>query len=312
VAEFEKNVVVLKLRAARERKRARGERVEGVKPYELWPCVLVCLAGAVVQFSAQTSTPTFEVASVKPGPGDNGRTGVGLRGLQGNLWLAENVPLLSLIRTAYSDQYPLPEQIVDAPTWAHSARFTVNAKAERLPSESEARLMLQHLLADRFGLAVHNEKRDLPVFALMVARDDGKLGSELRPVNLDCDARRQAWNRGELQRPAANPGGRSPDCSPTGSLLTGTAVIVTSGGLTMGQFATELSRHAGRPVIDRTGLQGFFNVTLKFQRSRAPSVLSDTPPLAVALRTDLQLKLESVSEAFDVLVIDSVRLPIEN
>ena len=82
----------------------------------------------------------------------------------------------------------MPMQIRGAPDWASNVRFDVEAKTETKPAVGQMRLMVQRLLSDRFNLRAHRETRELPQYALVKARSDGRLGEKLRPSALDCPA----------------------------------------------------------------------------------------------------------------------------
>ncbi len=103
--------------------------------------------------------------------------------------------LTDLVVDAYGVQR---YQVVGGPEWARgSVRFAVMAKAPFVPSRDQMRVMVQRLLAERFALRVHHETRELPVYALGLARDDGRLGKQIARSTVDCAAmknsRRLDW-----------------------------------------------------------------------------------------------------------------------
>jgi uncharacterized protein (TIGR03435 family) len=120
----------------------------------------------------------------------------------------------------------------------------VNAKAEAPASRQQLQLMLRALLADRFKLVVHTETKSEPIWALVRARRDGKLGPNLRPATADCAA----------LRANAQPGGRSP-CGDLGSMAGATGKMSVR-GMGLDVLVRVLSREAGRPVVDKTELLG--------------------------------------------------------
>ncbi len=143
---------------------------------------LVSLARGGLQAQAPpeppAAKPKFEVASVRPNTSNDGKVMLGIQ--PGGRFTAVNVPAWDLIRQAYSLQR---SQIVGAPDWLETARFDVIAKAEgdipRMGPGGPAgplNFMLQDLLEDRFKLAAHRETREMPIYALMPARADKKLG----------------------------------------------------------------------------------------------------------------------------------------
>lgn len=170
-------------------------------------------------------------------------------------------------------------------------------------------MMIRTMLADRFQLVVHNEKREMPVYAIVLARADGRFGPQLKRSELDCNAVAEAIKRG-----AATPPQRSPD-RPFCGTQTGPGMVMTS-GVQMTDFARNLSPSTGRIVLDRTGLTGPFDIDLKFTPDPlGPGVgdpATDVPSLFVAIQEQLGLKLEAMRAPVDVLVIDSAERPSEN
>jgi uncharacterized protein (TIGR03435 family) len=135
----------------------------------LWAvaCLLVILA-----FCARAQE--FEVASIKPAAPDERRMFMG-PGPGGGISVT-NLTLKQMIQTAWRI---MPFQISGPPAWIDSARYKVVAKPEKKPAPEENRRMLQALLKDRFQLAIHPETKEMPVYALVLARKDGKLGESL-------------------------------------------------------------------------------------------------------------------------------------
>jgi uncharacterized protein (TIGR03435 family) len=196
--------------------------------------------------------------------------------------------------------------------------------------------MMRSLLADRFKLKTHTETRELPVYALMVARSDGKLGPDIKPSSSDCSNPADAQKRAEevakgggaellskmakgetipcMIMPAINPSNPA-----AGFGLRGNGQAMA--GLT--QFLTQLT---GRMVQDKTGLTGLYDFELRFDPQVLMAMLpqlglnlpasatanlpgSDSPALLTALQEQLGLKLESQRGPVEVLVIDSAEMP---
>lgn len=161
-------------------------------------------------------------------------------------------------------------------------------------------LMMQRLLAERFNLKVHHETRDLPVLELTTARSDKKLGPHLAPAtaeDADCSAR-------GAPKPIF-PGG--PDAAACGGGFTVTGIYQR--GTTMDQFAQtwlELSLRVGPTVVNRTGLDGPFNMWLDWGPD---GNARDTASIITALLDQLGLKLTSTKAPIDVVVIDHVEHP---
>ncbi|MGH9239026.1 MAG: TIGR03435 family protein [Vicinamibacterales bacterium] len=259
---------------------------------------------AVPLLAAQDPTPRFEVASVKRNPSGLGRSMI--ENVQpSGLWHLTNVPTRALIRTAYRVHDFL---IVGAPDWVQTEHYDVVARASgdlRPVSPGAPRahfLMLRSFLMDRFKLKAHLETRDAPVFALVVARADGKLEAGLVPANDDCAAIVAAEIKGE--RPASPPGER-PACG----MIAGPNRIA-GGNQSMSQLATSLTGRMDRMVLDRTGLSGVFSFTLDFVPDGTPiDATQNLPSLQTALQEQLGLKLEPARGPVEFLVIDSVERP---
>jgi len=264
----------------------------------------------------------FEVASVKPNVSQDRIVQIGQTGTR---FTARGVTLALLIRTAYGVQ---EFQVIGAPPWADSDRFDVVATmpdvsgAPAVPSGGPSRqsLMLRALLEERFGLAAHTEKREMPVYAIVVARKDGQLGPSLVRSTVDCAA--LAASRGRGAAPPPPPAGQLAPCS--SSVGPG---AITARSQTMAQLAAALSRltntgsSLGRLIVDRTGLDGSFDVDLRFTPERVPDFGPGGPPPGVpaidpnaasifaAMQEQLGLKLEAQRAPVDVVVIDRVEKP---
>jgi uncharacterized protein (TIGR03435 family) len=272
---------------------------------------LLLLAISLVE--AQPATPpSFEVASVKqqamPGPGYIRRPWSAsiqcpppLRcGVSGNTFNEEAASLADLIMDAYSIRR---FQISNLPDWGDTGRdvYTIAAKfpADAAPTLDQARRMLQTLLADRFQLRLHHETKDLPVYALVVA----KSGSKLTPSADFC--------KGPAPPLPGGRGGPVPESDRT--------------FLFSWEHVPEMfTQFAGRPVIDKTGFEGHY-CTLEGQEpllavisqivppgGRAPAADAPGPSIFTVVGEKLGLKLEPQKGPVDVLVIDSVQRPSEN
>jgi uncharacterized protein (TIGR03435 family) len=202
------------------------------------------------------------------------------------------------------------------PKWVASDRYSVEARpATGSPTNDQMRLMVQSLLAERFQLAAHFETREVPVFELMVAKP-GKLGPKLVPHAGEppCD------------QPGPSPGDGLPgfNChsfmafdKPDMLILFGSRDITIDG---LAAALSILSSVLGRPVMNKTGLNGRFDSTLEWAREpRGPAASASPAPvtpagptLIEALRDQLGLKLEPAKAALQILVIDRVERPSEN
>jgi uncharacterized protein (TIGR03435 family) len=278
--------------------------------------VLVPRAGLVAQ-----APPSFDVASVKANR--SGENRVGFAFPPGGL-TATNLPLRSLIIQAYKLQ---EYELVNLPSWTADERFDIAAKSANAQASGEERLvMLRALLADRFKLKMHDETREMAMYSLVVARDDKRLGPNLTPSAIDCEARSRAGQPPPPPAPPA-PGGEPPlpDCgislgmTPNVSLLRG-------GSVAFPDIVRLIATNLGRPVIDKTGLTGAFNIQMRFHSQssglpglpvRPPGGASATPDNAVpslmtAVQEQLGLKLEGGRAPMPVRVVDSVERPTED
>jgi uncharacterized protein (TIGR03435 family) len=281
----------------------------------------MALSVGVLAFAQGTGDPAFEVASVKPNKSGDGR--VAMLGQPGGRFNASNVTLQMLISTAYGTPQPLPNfQILEGPDWIRSDRFDIVAKApaDTPPGpNSQMSLMVRTLLKERFGLVVHNEMRELPVYALVMARADRRPGPQLKPAAVDCAAL-MARGRGTAPPPTSQPGERPP----CGVRLTGGNLA--GGGSSMAQLAFAISRFVSRPVLDKTELSGSFDFDLQWTPEQMPPAAPAGPPGApplpqidpngpsifTAVQEQLGLKLESTKGPVDVVVIDRAERPTED
>jgi len=287
------------------------------------PCVALALiatalAHAVGHAQAPAQGPTFDVVSIRPNvPQGDQRAFPGmLQQLNGSLTMTRVTARLIL-----SAAYPLANNMEGLPDWASRDLFDINATSTLTTTTADDRLtMMRAMLADRFHLLAHMERRDVPTFDLVLARADGRLGPGLTRPDLDCDvvakARQaeaaEALKRGTVIPPPSFDPNTRPVCS---SFLTPTGIV---GDMTMDRLASLLRPASGRPVVNKTGLTGIYRMNLMFTRNPA----SDAPPVApppaddalsvfTAVR-ELGLKLEPSRAERDVLVVDRLESPTEN
>jgi uncharacterized protein (TIGR03435 family) len=271
-------------------------------------CVLAAAAfmgsgsRALVAQSANLATKSeqFEVASVKLHTSGDQHTMMVAQ--PGGRFVAANVPLRLLIRTAFQLQ---DDQIVGGPDWLATDRFDIEARAAGMagPPTAGLLMMLQSLLAERFALTTHREIRDISIFVLERARRDGSLGAGLRPTT--CP---------ELAIDFSGPRRCANISNGSGSL--------TIRGMPFNQFTPYLAPYLNRVVVDRTGLDGRYDIDLSWtpepraQASGAVPDASTSDPSAVSIFTALQeqlgLKLDSTKGKVEVLVIDTLAHPTPN
>jgi uncharacterized protein (TIGR03435 family) len=292
--------------------------------------IIVILATTGAAGSQQTAT-TFEVASIKKNETGRGLAVVTLQ--PSGRVSAGNMTVRELMLTAYGLE---DIQLIGTPAWAASDRFEIEARTNGETSSEGVRQMLRALLAERFALEVHHETRELPVLALVQARADGKTGERLRKSGDTC---------APISPP---PGVPTPPPPPPGlpggirlilprdaDLRRGCGTMAIPGWfaarrVTMSQVTRTLTIFARRPVIDRTGLDGEYDLDLNFTPefdavgppppggaatgivAPAPPGRGDAPSLFTALQEQLGLKLDAQRAAVSVLVLDRVEKPTEN
>jgi len=278
--------------------------------------VSTCAVGLHAGQDPRPSQPTtFEAASIKPNT--SGDPGSSVRRQPGGRFNAINAPLRQLIQLAYQLQ---GFQLVGAPEWVGQERFDIVAKIEGDPPpmppgspDDPMVLAVRALLADRFKLVVHRETRQLDIYALVMARPDGKPGRALRQTTQDCPALMAAAARGGAP-PAPPAGGPAVVC---GIRATASGQVI-GGGTPLSLLANGLAGQVGRIVVDRTGLTGGWDFEFQFapeQRGPLPAggdpqpANPDAPSLFTALQEQLGLKLESTKGPVEVLVIDSADRP---
>jgi uncharacterized protein (TIGR03435 family) len=242
---------------------------------------------------AADAIPSFEVATIKRTP--PGTQGGGLGPDRGGRFTVHNSTLGGLLRFAWGlNQH----QVENEPAWLETDRFDIVAKADMAgaPNMAQQRIMLQKLLADRLNLRFHLEKKDGTVFALTVQSSGPKLTPNASDPNGPSPA-------GITQQPGHR--------------------HLTVTNVSMETFASGLQGLVDRPVIDRTGLSGRFDIKLDWTPDQfqapglgppAPAPDADTsfPDLFIALREQLGLKLESTKAPVEILVIDHVERPSDN
>jgi bla regulator protein blaR1 len=285
-------------------------------------CVLLITLTGFVTSSAQNADPTpvtFEAASVRRNI--SGESNTSMRRAPGGRYNATNAPLALFITFAYQIQ---PFQVQGGPSWMRTDRFDIVAKLNGDPAwvpmgsgqPDPLMIAMRSLLADRFKLAVHWETQELPIYALVLARTDGKLGPNIHPAQVDCAAITAGV-------PAAAREGRIIDPNTADHVACGmrnNAGRFQFGGNPLSMFANGLANQVARTVVDRTGLTGNWDFEFTFTPERfrqigstgvdaLPAVDPDGPSLFTAIQEQLGLKLESTKGPVRVLVIDHIEQP---
>jgi uncharacterized protein (TIGR03435 family) len=265
---------------------------------------------------AQPATPrrAFEVASIKRNT--SGTAGESMHIQRGGRFDVQNMPVRYIIWNAYrlSDY-----QISGGPGWINSERYDIFAKSDGDSSPDELLLMLRILLEDRFGLKVHRETQQGPVYMMTVARS----GLRMQHAEGTCVP------RDPNHPPAPTPPGQKPP-NYCGSMRRSSRTLAGRGipmGVvvdvtTLGTLSGQLSSILDRKVIDQTGLTGIFNFDLEWTPMPAAAPPGDSaasastdaagPSIFAALQEQLGLRLEAGKGPVEILVIDHVERPSEN
>jgi uncharacterized protein (TIGR03435 family) len=217
------------------------------------------------------------------------------------------------------------DRIIGLPDWIDRERYTMAAKVPDAPGARTLEgmaVMNTNLLKDRFKLAMHTETREMPVYNLVFARGDKRLGPGLKETSSECRAKLAT----AAQQVGAVPPSVVKECV-TVNLNPG---IVRFGAVQIALMANFLTQSAGRPVIDKTGLIGWYDVTLKWTPEPGsvqpapfglppgampganplpPPTDPDAPNLFTAVQEQLGLKLESGRGPVEVIVIDRIEKP---
>ena len=287
-------------------------------------CLIAALSASTPLAQAPSQAPaqapdanaafTYEAASVKPNK--SAPQGSSIRRFPGGRLQATNMPLRALITFAYQLQ---PFQLVDDPAWIRNDTFDIVAKMKGDPppvppgqGADPHMVAMRTLLADRFKLVVHRETRDVDIYALVLARPDGKLGPALKPTTQDCAAMMAAARGGAPPGPPPGPD------SPVVCGMRGFPGRLVSGSMPMSLLASNLSGQLQRIVVDRTGLSGGWDFEITYAPERPinpppgvefPPADPNAPSLFTAMQEQLGLKLQSTKGPVEVMVVDRIEQP---
>jgi len=271
-----------------------------------------CAALLTAALAAAQSAPSFEAASVKRNQ-SNART-IGFQMLPSGRVHIVNVPLYIIISLAYDLPFQsITERLSSGPDWVRSEPYDIEATAGSLPPEmtSKARqdrmkLMLRTLLADRFHLQLSHSAKEMPVYAVLVAKNGPRL-TPAKVAEKDCAA-------ADLNPPCHVVNGG------IGRGLHGKAVDIQD-------IAAHAENWSDRPIQDRTGLTGLYTIDTEgwVPMQPRPPASDAAPPSAEALAMSdptrptlfvimdrLGLKLEPTKGPVDIYTIDHVERPTEN
>jgi uncharacterized protein (TIGR03435 family) len=242
---------------------------------------------------AADANPAFEVATIRPSDPARREQIITLRGAE---VITTNVTVHDLINLAY---WLHPKQLTGGPPWTESDKFDMTGKpdAPGQPNVDQMKIMIQKLLADRFQLKYHLEKRDLSAYAVRITKAGAKI------IKSQDD-------------PKGLPGFYF------GRTAAGTTLSFRNSP--MSQVTAVLQNFLDQPVVDQSGLSEKYDFTLTFTLDSAqaarlnglPAPAADNPDAApdvfTAFQQQLGLKLESTKAPVDVMVIDKVEKPSEN
>lgn len=258
--------------------RVRAYNPETVRDLKRLSAILLLAAAYGLMF-AQSSSPAFEVASVRSAPEDTRTWAI----RQTN---PEHYRSLSNVNQLITWAWNVKNyQVLGAPRWIFQDRFNIQATTGHPASLDEEKLMVQKLLAERFALKAHDESREIPVYLLVVGKNGPKM---------------------EVATTPAGPGHRGININP--------GVIIAREG-TMADFADVLTTNLDRPVLDRTNLDGHYNFTLTWEPPPPPANGPGWSPIGPSLFTpvrQLGLRLDPDKAMVGMLVIDSIEHPVGN
>jgi uncharacterized protein (TIGR03435 family) len=227
--------------------------------------------------------PDWEVATVRPSnPTDPGGQRVRLTGRH---VLLLNTTVEQFLQLGYGIQ---KRQLEGEPQWAKTERWNVDGvtEVEGEPNWAQIQTLMRKILAERFGLKLHDEQREMPVYSMTV----GMGGPKMRPNTSDPN--------GLMDQQNNSGNGRDVEALRNAS---------------MADLTTILQFRIGRPVVDHTELKGRYDFTLQWTTDESQLPQPDAPPgIFTAIQEQIGLKLESVKDQAKVLVVDALERPSEN
>ncbi len=308
----------------------------------------LALAGLLIAAGLYAQAPAeFEVASIKPAaPMPAGRMMVGMQGGPGTPSPAQmtftNVSIADIMQQAYE----VKGYQISGPAWLQSTRFDISAKVPAGATKEQSKIMLQHLLAERFKLVLHHSTKEESMYALLVAKGGPKLTESAKddPAGLPvADGPGRSMDGAKMDAPKIGKDGM-PELPPAAkgrmmvAMVPGGRMRMMANGTTIPKFLDVLANQLDRPVTDMTGLTGTYDITLDFapdpsiMQAKMAAMGAGPPPPGMggpeggagqdpsgaatifsALTEQLGLRLEARTGPVDLLVIDTVeKTPTEN
>ena len=275
--------------------------------------IAILTLAAAVGNCQQASDLRFEVASLKSVSLEPGKpiTMMGFDGGPGTDDPGRLVSYYTTLKMILTRAYDLKSFQIVGPAWLDSERYDIVAKVPPGATSGQVNIMLQNLLADRFKLSAHRDRKDLPLYALIVGKDELKLkAAGSAPA--------------EGPPPGPKPGADGFPALPPGALAAGPIILFRNGkarlqarGATIQQLANSLTGQLDRLVADETNLKGHFDIDLYWTpestrvsggpppESNSQAVAPDpASPLFSAIREQLGLRVVSKKGPVDVIVVD--------
>ena len=261
--------------------------------------LVVSLASAWTLAQAPEPLPRFDVASVKQNisgeqPSNNWQASPGRMNYR-------NSQILQLIRAAFGD---FSLRVEGFPEWTVSERYDVEVRFPADTPGPTTNQMLRQLLIDRFKMVARLETRQVPVYELVLARPDRRLGPQLKAADIAC---------------APGPQEAPSQCRSRISVSGGTLLFPYNTMTGFARTLTSMQGMLGRPVVDKTGLTGNYSISLTFAGTDAlgvrgpagepPASTSDSPSIFTALQEQLGLRLNSNQGPVTFIVIDRIERP---
>ena len=287
---------------------------------------LLALAAFAVSAQEAAPDPQFEVASVKPAaPSDFDRIPMPMP-IRMTCRTPDpvrfNCTHMSL-RDLTVEAYGIMDYQLTGPAWMGTAKFDIVAKVPAGSTRDQAHLMLRHLLADRFKMTLHRERKEMAVYALRVGPSGHKLKEAAAPANPpEADAKldqQMVVSMTKLTETLKSAGG-------------GSGANSSFRHESLSSLVRTLSDHLGRPVVDETGLKGKYDFDMEFAPNQALLVVapgggpsptgidsgreglaSPFPSISQAVQSQLGLKLEPTKLPVEIIVVDKAeKVPTEN
>jgi uncharacterized protein (TIGR03435 family) len=278
---------------------------------------------AFVGLWAQTTGATFEVATIKPSPPNDGRGFVrGCKGGPGSsdpgLWRCTNATITMLVLRAYD----IKNYQLTAPDWMGSTNYEISAKLPPDTTSVQFREMIRNLLSDRFKLEFHRTQKEMAMYDLVLAKGGPKLEEWVDKLAGDAKSDPPGWG-GSGKGPANDNDGYPnipKECNGCMSINAAGKARYHASKMSIKDFAEMAGNQLRMPVKDKTGLAAKYDITLSWNSGGGVSRRADADTdadvalsMETAIQQQLGLKLESKKGLVDIIVADKAeRNPAEN